>query len=84
MWYHYILIVAGLYLVGSAIYTLVTGARGTVSYVLNGLQIAIGLGVGYYGYSGVTAPAPTMLPAAVAPAVNTMMGGMRRVMKGKW
>lgn len=68
MWYHYIALLVGLYLVGSSLYTLVTGrALGTAGYVINGVYIAIGGYMAYWAYGSITAPAP-LLP---------MMGGRK-------
>jgi hypothetical protein len=82
MWYHYLLVLAGLYLVGSAIYNVVTGSRTMTSLIMDAVQIAIGGGIGYYGYTGIMTPAyTTMLPAAIAPAMNTMVGGIRKLFR---
>lgn len=66
MWYHYLAILVGLYMVGSAIYTMIT-SRGTVSYVFNGIYIVIGGFITWWAYSAITAPPPLI-----------MMGGRRR------
>jgi hypothetical protein len=82
MWYHWILVVVGVYLVGSAIYSVVTGTRTVTSLAMNGVQMAIGAGLGYYGYSSAMTPAvPSFVPQAMAPAVSTMMGGMRKLFR---
>lgn len=75
MWYHYLFIVAGLYMVGSAIYNIMTGSRSMTSLMMNGVEVAMGAAIGYYGYSGVTAPAPML---SLPPAVSTMVGGAIR------
>lgn len=80
MWYHYLLLVAGLYLVGSAIYSIVTGARSVTSLAMNGVQIAIGGGIAYYGYSGIMTPVvPSILPGVPTP--TAMMGGLRKLLR---
>ena len=77
MWYHYLLLVAGLYLVGSAIYSLVMGTKSMASIAMNAVQIAIGGGIGYFGYSGIVAP--TFLPVVATP--GAMMGGVRKLLR---
>ena len=82
MWYHYLLVLAGRYLVGSAIYNIVTGSRSKSSLIMDAVQIDIGGGIGYNGYTGIMTPAdPTMLPAAIAQAMNTMVGGIRKLFR---
>lgn len=80
MWYHYLLLLAGVYLVGSAVYSLVTGSRTLTSLIMDGVQIAIGAGIAYYGYSGAMAPAaPSILPGVPTP--TAMMGGIRKLFR---
>ena len=82
MWYHWLLVVAGVYMVGSAIYSIISN-RSMTNVIMSGVQIAIGAGVGYYGYSSAMAPAvSSFVPTAMAPAVNTMMGGFRKLLRG--
>jgi hypothetical protein len=66
MWYHYLAILVGIYMVASALYTIIK-SRGTVSYVFNGIYIAIGGYIAWWAYSALTAPPPLI-----------MMGGRRR------
>ena len=81
MWYHYLLGLAGLYLVGAGIYSIVTN-RSMQNIIMNSVQIAIGAAVGYYGYSGITAtPTPTFVPPPVANAASTFVGGLRRAFR---
>lgn len=80
MWYHYLLLVAGLYLVGSAIYSVVVGPRGLTNLIMDAVQIAIGLGVAYYGYTGIMTPVtPSLLPGVPTP--TAMMGGLRKLLR---
>lgn len=80
MWYHYLLLAAGLYLVGSAIYSIVTGSRTITALVMDAVQIAIGGGIAYYGYSGIMTPAvPSILPGVPTP--TAMMGGLRKLFR---
>ena len=80
MWYHYLLLLAGLYLVGSAIYSIVTGPRSVTGMAMSAVQIAIGGGIAYYGYSGIMTPAvPTLLPGVPTP--GAMMGGVRKLFR---
>lgn len=80
MWYHYLLALAGLYLVGSAIYSIISN-RSMTNVIMSGVQLAIGAAVAYYGYTGIMAPAPGIMGTVVNPTVNTMMGGLRKMMK---
>jgi hypothetical protein len=80
MWYHYLLLAAGLYLVGSAIYSLVVGPRTITSMAMSAVQIAIGGGIAYYGYTGIMTPTtPMMLPSVPTP--GAMMGGIRKLFR---
>lgn len=80
MWYHYILILAGLYFVGSAIYSLISN-RSMTNLILSGVQILLGAGVAYYGYTGVTAPEPVPFLSAPAAAVSGMVGGFKKLLR---
>jgi hypothetical protein len=55
MWYHYLALLVGLYLVATSLYHLIM-FRGVTGYVMNGISLAIGVALAYYGYAGVTAP----------------------------
>lgn len=78
MWYHWLLVVAGLYLVGSAIYSVVTGSRTVTNLIMDAVQIAIGGGIAYYGYTNAMTPAaPSLLPGVPTP--TAMMGGLRKI-----
>lgn len=82
MWYHWLLLLAGLYLVGSAIYSIVTGPRSVTAIAMNAAQIAIGGGIAYYGYSGAMTPVtPPLLPGVPTP--TAMMGGLRKMFRRK-
>lgn len=82
MWYHYLLLLAGAYLLATAIYTIVTGPKSVISLSMNGVQAAIGAGITYYGWSGIwTPPATSILPGVPTP--TAMMGGLRRMMGGR-
>ena len=70
MWYHYIFLAIGAYLVIAGIYELVTNkySFNAVGWTFWSLGRLLGLGLLYMGWSGLSAP-------AVPPAV---MGGRRR------
>jgi len=78
MWYHYLFILAGLYLVGSAVYSIISN-RSMTNLILSGIQIVVGGGIAYYGYSGVTAPEPTLLSAV--PGMAAMTGGFKKLFR---
>jgi hypothetical protein len=67
MWYHYLALLAGVYLVASSIYNMVLN-RNTSGYVMNGISLVIGVALAWYGYAGVTAP---VIPPP-------LLGGRRR------
>lgn len=72
MWYHYLILLVGLYFVVSGIQHLIGNsvafnATGWVFWIIGRL---FGLGLIYWAYTGITAPAPTMIP--------TVGGGRRR------
>ncbi len=49
--------------------------------IMSTVQIAIGGGIAYYGYTSAMTPTmPTMVPPPVTNAVNTMMGGVRKML----
>lgn len=79
MWYHWLLVIAGLYLVASGIYSIVTN-RSMQNIIMSGVQVAIGAAVGWYGYSSATAT-PSIVPPPVANVASTMMGGLRRALR---
>lgn len=82
MWYHWILLLAGLYLVGSAIYSLVTGPRTVTGMAMSAVQLAIGGGIAYYGYTNAMTPTvPSILPGVPTP--TAMMGGLRKMLGGR-
>jgi hypothetical protein len=70
MWYHYIALLIAAYLIASSIYSMIMGS-GTIytRWVFNALYAAIGVGIGMWAWSGITAPTYPTLP---------MMGGRRR------
>jgi len=55
MWYHYLVMLIALYLVGSSIYNIVMAGNRS-GWIVNGVTTAIGGGMAYYAYSGITAP----------------------------
>lgn len=67
MWYHYILLLIGLYLVGSSIYNLAMAGNRS-GWIVNGISTAIGFGLAYWAWTAINAP--------VAP--YGMAGGRRR------
>jgi hypothetical protein len=71
MWYHYLALIAGLYLVAVSIYHMVTN-RSIMGYITNAVYILIGLGVAWWAYSGITAPPPSIFSS------SPMTGGRRR------
>ena len=73
MWYHYLSLLVGLYLVGSAIYSMVM-VSGTLysRWISNGIYAAIGVAIVMWSWSGITAPPPGSIPGI------TMAGGRRR------
>jgi hypothetical protein len=74
MWYHYLTLIVGLYLVGSAIYSMVS-VPGTLysRWISNAVYILIGGAIAWWSWSGISAPTVTMY----APDTG-MMGGRRR------
>ncbi len=75
MWYHYLSLLVGLYLIGSAVYSMVM-VSGTLysRWISNGIYAAIGVGITMWSWSGITAPPPGSIPAII-------QGGRRG---GKW
>jgi hypothetical protein len=65
MWYHYLLLLIALYLIGTSIYNVVM-AGNQAGWVINGISAAIGGGFLMWASSGLSAP-----PAPV-------LGGRRR------
>ena len=72
MWYHYLALLVGLYMIGSAVYSMVM-VSGTLysRWVSNGIYTAIGVAIAMWSWSGITAPSPIAQASA-------MMGGRRR------
>ena len=54
MWYHYLLLLIALYLVGTSIYNVVM-AGNQAGWVINGISAAIGGGFLVWAWSGLTA-----------------------------
>lgn len=75
MWYHYLTLLVGLYLVGSAIYSMVA-VPGTLysRWISNGLYIVIGGAIAWWSWSAISAP---VVPSYM-PTTTGMMGGRRR------
>lgn len=67
MWYHYLVMIIGLYLLTTSLYNIAM-AGNRAGWIVNGISCAIGGGLMYYAYVGITAPVP-LLPTA---------GGRRR------
>lgn len=82
MWYHWILALAGAYLVATGIWSIISN-RSMTNLITSGIQVAIGAGITWYGVSGIMAPAPQGMFPAVAPTMNAITGGMRRMMGGR-
>ena len=71
MWYHYLSLLVGLYLVGSAIYSMVAISGSMYSrWISNGLYIVIGGAIVWWSWSGINTPTYYVPPP--------MMGGRRR------
>jgi hypothetical protein len=57
MWYHYLILLVGLYLVGSAVYSMVmTRGPWFSRYVFNGLYIAIGIAITNWAWANRNPP----------------------------
>ena len=67
MWYHYLVLLVALYLVGSSIYNLVMAGNQS-GWIVNGISAAIGGGLAFYAWNGINTP-------VVPPP---MFGGRRR------
>ena len=79
MWYHWLLVVAGLYLVGSGVYSIISN-RSMTNVIMSGVQIALGAAIGWYGYSSAMTPvAPPLLPGVPTP--GAMYGGLRKLLR---
>ncbi len=78
MWYHYLTLLVGLYLVGSAIYSMVS-VPGTLysRWISNGLYVLIGGAIVWWSWSGITTPVYYAPP-------TTMLGGRRRGGRKSW
>jgi hypothetical protein len=55
MWYHYIGVLIGLYLVGSSIYNIVMSGNRS-GWIINGVSTAIGGGLLWWASSGIMTP----------------------------
>jgi hypothetical protein len=67
MWYHYLVLLIALYLIGSSIYNIVMAGNQS-GWIVNGITTAIGGGLAFWAWSGITAP---VIPPP-------MFGGRRR------
>jgi hypothetical protein len=67
MWYHYLVLLIALYLVGSSIYNIVMSGNRS-GWIVNGISTAIGGGLVFWAWSGITAP---VIPPP-------LLGGRRR------
>lgn len=75
MWYHYLSLLVGLYLVGSAIYSMATVSGSIYSrWISNGIYAVIGVAIVMWSWSGINAPPPSYFPTTT----TGMMGGRRR------
>jgi hypothetical protein len=74
MWYHYLTLLVGLYLAGSAIYSMIM-VPGTLysRWISNSVYILIGGAIAWWSWSGITAPPPSYFPTPTG-----MMGGRYR------
>jgi hypothetical protein len=59
MWYHYIVMLIALYLVGSSIYNIVLAGNRS-GWIVNGISAAIGGGMALFAFNGLTAPPPPL------------------------
>lgn len=73
MWYHYVLIAVGAYIVLIGIYDLVTNklSFNAMGWTVWSITRLVGLVILYIGWSGLSAP-------AYAPPPTGMLGGRRR------
>ena len=55
MWYHYLVLLVALYLVGSSIYNLVMAGNRS-GWIVNGISAAIGGGLAFYAWNGINTP----------------------------
>jgi hypothetical protein len=67
MWYHYLGLVVGLWLIATSLYNIVVAGNRS-GWVINGISTAIGGGLAMWAYSGLMAP----------PAIALPIGGRRR------
>jgi hypothetical protein len=67
MWYHYLVLLIALYLIGSSIYNIVM-AGNQAGWVVNGISTAIGGGMAFWAWNSINAP-------VVPPPI---IGGRRR------
>ena len=67
MWYHYLVMLLALYLIGSSIYNIVMAGNQS-GWIVNGITTAIGGGLAFWAWTGITAP---VMPPPI-------LGGRRR------
>jgi hypothetical protein len=60
MWYHYLVLAIALYLVGSSIYNIIMAGNRS-GWIVNGISAAIGGGLVFWAWSGITTPPPSIL-----------------------
>lgn len=74
MWYHYLLLLIGAYIVLIGLYDLVTNkySFNAMGWTIWGVTRVVGLVLIYIGWSGLSTPAYYVPPS------TTMMGGRRR------
>jgi len=70
MWWHYLILIVGLYLLATSLYNIAM-AGNRAGWIVNGISSAIGGAMIYYAYVGITTPPPFLAP---------VLGGRR----GKW
>jgi uncharacterized membrane protein len=63
MWWHYLVMIVGLYLLATSLYNIAM-AGNRAGWIVNGISSAIGGAMIYYAYVGITTPAP-LLPTAL-------------------
>ena len=71
MWYHYLILLVGLYLLGSSMYSMAM-VRGTLynRWISNGIYAAIGVAIAMWSWGKINAPPPGIY--------DTVMSGGRR------
>ena len=55
MWYHYLVMIVALYLIGSSIYNIVMSGNRS-GWIINGISAAIGGALAFWSYTGIMTP----------------------------